>query len=154
MHTAKQFSVALVNKPGRLAAVLTALSKEKVGTRAFSVMDSGTRGVLRMVPDDPGLAKSALEKANVHYDETDVLMVEVSKESGGLPRVCRRLAEEHVNIEYAYGSLNSPVGAKGGSLAAIKINDPSRARQVLGIAAGSNSSRAKKGPGRRPAYAR
>ena len=43
MQMAKQLSVPLVNKPGRLAAVLTALAKEKVAFRAFSVMDSGTR---------------------------------------------------------------------------------------------------------------
>ena len=30
MQTAKQLSVTLVNKPGRLAAMLTALNKEKV----------------------------------------------------------------------------------------------------------------------------
>ena len=45
MEIARQFSVALVNKPGRLAAVLTALSKEKVGIRTFTVMDSAARGI-------------------------------------------------------------------------------------------------------------
>lgn len=43
MQTAKQLSVSLVNKPGRLADMLTALSKEKVNFRALAVMDSGER---------------------------------------------------------------------------------------------------------------
>ena len=52
MQTAKQLSVSLVNKPGRLATLLAALSKEKVNFRALSVMDTGERGTLRFVPDD------------------------------------------------------------------------------------------------------
>ena len=51
MRTAKQFSVPLVNKPGRLAAVLAALGKEKVASLAFTVMSGGGRGTLRLVPD-------------------------------------------------------------------------------------------------------
>ncbi len=34
MQTAKQLSVTLANKPGRLAALLTALTKDKVTYRA------------------------------------------------------------------------------------------------------------------------
>ncbi len=44
METAKQLSVTLANKPGRLAAMLGELSKRKVTLRALSVMDSGDRG--------------------------------------------------------------------------------------------------------------
>ena len=35
MQTSKQLSVTLVNKPGRLATMLGALTKEKVGLRAL-----------------------------------------------------------------------------------------------------------------------
>ena len=52
MQAAKQLSVSLVNKPGRLADVLTALNKEKVNLRALVVMDCGERGTVRFVPDD------------------------------------------------------------------------------------------------------
>ncbi len=154
METAKQFSVQLVNKPGRFASILSALNKEKVVIRAFSVMDSGNRGTLRMVPDDPALASSALETINIRFDTSDVLMVEISHHSGGLPKVCQRLAEEHLNVDYAYGSLNSPVGAKGSSMAVVKVNDLGKAQRVLSETASSNGARRKKRPGRRPAHAR
>jgi len=52
MQTAKQLSVSLVNKPGRLADMLAALSKGKVNFRALTVMDSGERGTVRFVHDD------------------------------------------------------------------------------------------------------
>ena len=68
MQTAKQLSVTLANKPGRLAAMLAALNKEKVTCRALSVMDCGERGTVRFVPDDFAAATKVLEKINVRGD--------------------------------------------------------------------------------------
>ena len=51
MQTVKQLSVSLVNKPGRLAAMLGALNKGKVTFRALAVMDSGDRGTVRFALD-------------------------------------------------------------------------------------------------------
>ena len=61
MQTAKQLSVTLTNKPGRLATLLTALTKEKVTYRALSVMDSGERGTVRFVPDNVAAATKVLD---------------------------------------------------------------------------------------------
>ncbi len=154
METAKQFSVYLANKPGRLSTVLTGLQKEKVHIRAFSVMDSGSRARLRFVPNDPELTSRALESINVKFDICDVLLVTVSHQSGGLPKVCQRLASEHLNIDYAYGSHDSPVRSKGGSVAIVKVNDLTKAQRVLEIAVPVNGYRPTKRPGRRPAHAR
>src|SRR5215472_1811649 len=49
METAKQVSVFLENKPGRLANVLSALAREKVNIIALTVMDSHEHSVLRIV---------------------------------------------------------------------------------------------------------
>jgi hypothetical protein len=152
MQTAKQFSVQLVNKPGRFAAVIAALTKEKVGSRAFCVMDSGARGTLRFVPEQPEQASAALDGINVNYDVADVLLVEINAQTGGLPRVCQRLAEDHLNIDYSYGSL-LPVGQKGGSLAVIKVNDLSRAQKLLGESAANGQKPRKPQPKKRPAPA-
>ena len=150
METAKQLSVSLVNKPGRLATLLAALSKEKVSFRALSVMDTGERGTLRFVPDDLSSATEVLEKANLRFDATDVLLVDVPNQSGSFRRVCERLAADHLNIDYAYSSFNSGGGAKGGSLAVIKVNDLVKAQRVLS----ENGVSSRRKPGRRPVYAR
>jgi len=134
MQTAKQLSVTLVNKPGRLAALLAALNKEKVNLRAFAVMDSGERGTLRFVPDDFPAAREVLEKVNLRFEASDVLLVEV-----------------HLNIGYAYCSFNSGGGAKGGVLAVIKVNDLAKAQRVLSEN-GTTARRTR--PGRRPVHAR
>ncbi len=150
MQTAKQISVALINKPGRLAALLAALNKEKVSFRALAVMDTGERGTLRFVPDDFSAATEVLDKINVRFDAVDVLLVEVPSQSGGFRKICERLAADHLNIDYAYSSFNSSSGAKGGALAVIKVNDLAKAQRVLS----ENGSVARRKPGRRPAHAR
>jgi len=151
MHTAKQFSVSLVNKPGRLAEMLTTLGKAKLTFRAMSVMDSGDRGTVRFVPDDPAAAAEVLDLANITYDRSDVLLVEVPNQSGGFRKLCERLAAERLNIDYAYCAFDSAGKAKGGVLAVVKVNDLAKAQRAL-EANGSTSRRSK--PGRRPVHAR
>jgi hypothetical protein len=151
MQTAKQLSVSLVNKPGRLAAMLTALNKEKVSFRALVVMDSGTRGTVRFVPDEVSAATDVLERLSVRYEATDVLLVEVPKQAGAFRKICERLAAEHLNIDYVYASF-AERGAKGGGLAVIKVNNLAKAQRVLSENGGTNARR--QFPVRRPMYAR
>jgi hypothetical protein len=150
MQTAKQLSVSLVNKPGRLAALLGTLNKEKVTFRALVVMDSGERGRLRFVPDDSAAAAAVLEKLNLRFETADVLLVEVPNQSGGFRKICERLAAEHLNIDYAYSALNSEGKAKGGVLAVFKVNDLAKAQRVLT----ENGTSNRRKPGRRPVHAR
>jgi hypothetical protein len=149
MQTAKQLSVSLVNKPGRLADMLTALSKGKVNFRALAVMDSGERGTVRLVPDDFQAAASVLEKINIRYDAADVLLVEVASQSGGFRRICERLAAEHLNIDYAYCSFDTGGKLKGSVLAVIRVNDLAKAQPILS----ENGTARKKMPFRRPVLA-
>ena len=158
MQTAKQLSVSLVNKPGRLAGVLAALNKEKVAFRALSVMDSGDRGTVRFVPEDAAKAIQVLNDLNMRHDAADVLLVEVPAQQGGFRKVCERLASEHLNIDYAYCSFAQD-GAKRGCLAVIKVNDLAKAQRVLGENGGAAVRKAaavtrKKLPVRRPMHAR
>jgi hypothetical protein len=150
MQTAKQLSVSLVNKPGRLADMLVALNKGKVNFRALSVMDSGTRGTVRFVPDDAQAATSVLEQLNVRHDVTDVLLVEIPSQPGGFSNICEKLAAEHLNIDYAYCSFNGGGKQKGGVLAVIKVNDLSKAQRLLTV----NGTGRKKMPFRRPVLTR
>ena len=149
MQTAKQLSVSLVNKPGRLADVLTALSKGKVGLRALAVMDSGDRGTVRFVPEDPTIAMSVLDRIGVRSEGADVLLVEIPTQPGGFRKVCERLAAEHLNIDYAYRS-DSIAKSQGGSMAVVKVNDLGKAQRVLT----ENGTSRKKKPFRRPVMAR
>jgi hypothetical protein len=153
MQTAKQLSVSLVNKPGRLAAMMTGLSKEKVNFRALSVMDSGERGTVRFVPDTLETAITVLQSMNIHYDIADVLLVEVPSQAGAFRKICEKLAAEHLNIDYAYCSFAPNKGSKMGVLAVVRVNDLVKAQRVLGET-GNTVSRTPRRPVRRPVYSR
>jgi hypothetical protein len=152
MQTAKQLSVSLVNKPGRLVDMLTALNKGKVGFRALAVMDSGERGTVRFVPDDITMAMSVLEEIGVRYESSDVLLVDVPAQPGGFRKICERLATEHLNIDYAYCSFDTGGKTKGSILAVIRANDLAKAQRVLSES--PVAMRKKVMPFRRPVLAR
>jgi hypothetical protein len=147
MQTSKQLSVRLVNKPGRLAATLDALNKGKVNLKALTVMDSGDRGTVRFVPDDFKAATEVLDKLNIRYEASDILLVEVPSQNGAFQKICERLAADHLNIDYAYCSFNQ---GKGGVLAVIKVNDLAKAQKVLN----EKPATRRKLPVRRPVHAR
>ena len=150
MQTAKQLSVSLVNKPGRLADILTALGKNKVNFRALAVMDSGERGTVRFVPDDFDAAVFVLGQSNIRYDAADVLLVEIPNKAGGFRKICEKLAAEHLNIDYAYCSFNGGGKLAGGVMAVVKVNDLAKAQRVLS----ENGATRKKMPFRRMVLAR
>jgi hypothetical protein len=150
MEIAKQLSVRLVNKPGRLSDLLASLQKAKVDLRALAVMDSGDRGTIRFVPDNPQAAMEVLTASSLDYDQTDVLMVEVPAQPGAFAKTCDRLASEHLNIDYAYTSFGSK---NGGAVAVIRVNDLVKAQKVLSDH--SNAAlRKKTQPGRSPLHTR
>lgn len=152
METAKQLSVSLVNKPGRLAGMLNALHKEKVGFRALVVMDSGDRGKIRFIPDDYEGAIRVLKQNNIPYETTNVLLVEIPPQQGAFRNICERLAENHLNIDYAYCAFAQPGKAKGGVMAVFKLNNLAKAQRVL-QENGAQAHR-QRVVGRRPIHAR
>ena len=152
MEIAKQLSVTLVNKPGRMAAVLDAISKAKVNILALSIMDSGGRGRLRLIADQPKAAEEVLASLNVNYDTSDVLLLKMPHQPGAFAKICQRLSDEHLNIDYAYSSFGAVKGSKNGALAVIKVNDLSKAQRLLAESPASNQRGRR--PGRRPVHAR
>ena len=128
MQVDTQFSVFLINKPGVLAAVTGALAKAKVNIIALSLSDSGEHGVLRIVAEDPDTARQVLNKAHDRWTETEVLTMEMENRSGAFARAAQHLADEHINISYAYCTG----GAKGGRTTAVfKVADMKKALKVF-----------------------
>src|ERR1700722_3057149 len=110
MEFVQEVTAYLENKPGRLAKICSALAHEKVNIRALCVMDANGQSVLRLVTDDLEPAKRVLTSLGTEQSWSDVLAVEMENKTGALARVLERLAEEHINVEYAYGSGASTGG--------------------------------------------
>ncbi|MCE5278352.1 MAG: ACT domain-containing protein [Planctomycetaceae bacterium] len=128
MHMQTQFSVFLVNKPGVLAQVTAALAKAKVNIMALTLVDSMEHGVLRLVCHDAAAARKVLGQAHDRWTETDVLVMELENRPGSFSHVAERLAEEHINISYAY----STGGGQGGKTTAVfKVADMKKAAALM-----------------------
>ena len=123
-----QFSVFLVNKPGVLAQVTTALAEEKVNLLAMTLVDSQEHGVLRMVVEDDAAARAVLTKLNLPMTETEVLCVDLPNRPGALADVATLLGKEHININYAYVTSGAPGGRTTG---VFKVADQAKAMRVL-----------------------
>ncbi len=128
MYVAPQFSVFMVNKPGVLARALTEFAHARVNIVALTMMDSAEHGVMRVVFEEPAQAREVLTKANMPYNETEVLCVNLANKSGALAEVAEKLAKGHINISYAYCTA----GARGGrTTGVLKVSDVKKAMKLL-----------------------
>src|SRR3954463_3376937 len=148
MEFVHEVAAYLENKPGRLAKICSALAHEKINIQALSVMDTADRSVLRFVTDDLEPTRRVLTSLGTEFEAGEVLSVQMDNRPGALARVLERLAEEHINIEYAYVSVS---GEPGRSLGIFQTSNPKRAQQVLNESTTNGIDRAS---GRRPLHTR
>jgi hypothetical protein len=130
-----QFSVFLVNKPGVLAQVTSALAKAKINLVAVTLVDSQEHGVLRLVPEHAQSAREVLSRLNLPMTETEVLSVDLTNRPGALADVATQLGNAHININYAYVTSGAPGGRTTG---VFKVADQSKAAHLLKKAAGKS----------------
>ena len=129
MRMETEFSVYLINRPGVLASVTGALARAKINIIALTLSDSGEHGVLRIICDNPAAAREVLGKAHDRWAESEVLVLELENRPGAFASVAQKLADEHININYAYCTG----GARGGRTTAVfKVNDLIHASLALG----------------------
>jgi hypothetical protein len=148
MEFVHEVTARLENKPGRLAKICSALAHDKVNIRAIAVMDSGERSALRLVTDELEATRKVLTKLGTEFETREVLAVELENRTGALSRVLERLAEEHINIEYAY---MSGVTTAGRTMGIFHTSNPKRSLQILNEAPANGAHRA---AGRRPLHTR
>jgi hypothetical protein len=142
VELAKQISVFLESKPGRLAHVVGALGKDKINLTAVTVGDSKDRKVLRFVTNRLGETRSVLKGLNIPFQENEVVSVEMRNQPGALAQVCEQLAGEHIAIDYAYCGAGS---RNGKTVGVFKVSNAPRAMQVLAETPGSRARRERHG---------
>jgi hypothetical protein len=98
----KQISVFLENKSGWLAEVTGALGENKINIRALSIADTTDFGILRLIVNNPDLAHKILKERGFTVSVTEVIVVEVVDEPGGLADILGILRGVEINIEYLY----------------------------------------------------
>lgn len=125
---AKQISVFLENKAGRLSHVTRVLGEAGINIRALSIADTSDFGILRIIVSDPEKAYRILKEANFTVSETEVIAVQVPDSPGGLAAVLEQMSDANLNIEYLYAFLGT---SESDALVIFKVEDFERARQTF-----------------------
>ena len=100
---AKQLSVFIENRKGRLGEVLGVLKDNKVNILSLSLADTTEYGLLRLIVNDAEKGKDKLTFAGFSTMLTDVLIIKIEHKIGSLQTLLESLAEMEINIEYMYG---------------------------------------------------
>ena len=120
-------SIQLTNHPGDLARVAQALARRGVNIKALAAISVGGTAVVRILPDDIVVARSAFEAAGIRFTESEVNTVLLENKAGLLASVTGRLGEAGINLEalYVTGIADDLV-----ELAIISDN-PKKAKKIL-----------------------
>jgi hypothetical protein len=106
---AKQLSIFLENKSGRLTEVTDVLGNAGINLSAMSIADNSDFGILRCIVSEPDRAYQVLKDAHFAVKITDVIGFTCPNTSGSLAVVLKYLSESGVFIEYMYSFANGDV---------------------------------------------
>ncbi len=124
---AKQLSVFIENRQGRLGEVLHVLKENKVNILSLSLADTTEYGLLRLIVNNPELGKKKLAEDGFSTMLTDVIIIKINHEAGSLQDLLSMLSDNAINIEYMYGlSIDGEEAS-----VVLKASDLAKADEIL-----------------------
>lgn len=124
---AKQLTVFIENRAGRLSEVLSVLKEHKVNIISMSLADTTEFGLLRLIVNNPSLGKEKLGENGFSSVLSDVSIIEVPHKAGSLQSLLKVIDENGISIEYMYGLSFASDSAH----IVLKASDPSRIDAIL-----------------------
>ena len=100
---AKQLTVFIENRSGRLSDVLGVLKDNNVSILSLSLADTTEFGLLRLIVDNAALGKEKLSENGFSSLLSDVSIIRIPHKVGSLQSLLKTIDENKVNIEYMYG---------------------------------------------------
>lgn len=105
---AKQISIFIENRNGRLAEVAEIIAGNRINIRALTVVDTTSFGILRLIVDEPERLSGILREKRITSSVTSVISVCISDKPGSLVDLLRLL--EDIQIEYMYTYIAQTTG--------------------------------------------
>ena len=124
---AKQLTVFIENRNGRLSEVLNVLKENDVNILSLSLADTTEFGLLRLIVDKAQLGKEKLQESGFSSLLSDVSIIEIPHKAGSLQALLKVIDESGVNIEYMYGLSIGSTEAHG----VLKANDTKKVDDIL-----------------------
>ncbi|MBR2617049.1 MAG: amino acid-binding protein [Clostridia bacterium] len=100
---AKQLTVFIENRLGRLSEVLNVLKENNVNILSLSLADTTEFGLLRLIVDDAQKGKEKLTEKGFSSLLSDVTVIKIPHKVGSLQELLKAVDESGVNVEYMYG---------------------------------------------------
>ncbi len=120
---AKDLTVILENRPGTLADLGEALGGAGINLDAMCGFPCEGKGVIHILVEDAGGARSALEAAGLAVEsERDVLLFDAEDRPGMLGETMRKLANAGVNVDLLYKATQSMLVIGADDLEKAKAN--------------------------------
>ncbi len=100
---AKQLTVFIENRSGRLSEVLGVLKNNSVNILSMSLADTTEFGLLRLIVDNAVLGKEKLSENGFSSLLSDVSIIQIPHKAGSLQELLKIIDQNGLNIEYMYG---------------------------------------------------
>ena len=98
---AKQLSVFLENRSGRMLQVASLLKSAGINILSFNLAETSDYGMLRLMVDDPEKGAAALDAGGFSAHLTDVMVVYIPARMGSLSELLDLLGDT-IDIRYMY----------------------------------------------------
>ena len=124
---AKQLTVFIENRAGRLSEVLNVLKESGVNILSMSLADTTEYGLLRLIVDNAVVGKEKLSESGFSSLLSDVSIIRIPHKVGSLQGLLKVIDDNNVNIEYMYGlSIESDK-----AYVVVKASDIQKVDQIL-----------------------
>lgn len=124
---AKQLTVFIENRSGRLSQVLDVLKQNGVNILSMSLADTTEFGLLRLIVDNAALGSEKLTENGFSSLLSDVSIIQIPHKVGSLQELLKIIDENGGNIEYMYGlSL-----ASEHAYVVLKASNAAKADEIL-----------------------
>lgn len=124
---AKQLTVFIENRSGRLSEVLNVLKTNGVNILSLSLADTTEFGLLRLIVNNAALGKEKLSEGGFSSLLSDVSIIQIPHKVGSLQNLLKIIDDNGVNIEYMYGlSIESDQ-----AYVVLKASDSAKVDEIL-----------------------
>ena len=110
MTVTRQLSVLLENRRGALAELCSKLAEKAINIVGLSVPEQAGEAPVRLVVNNIATARHVLDSLGLKYTEDEVLAAQVSDRPGALGKLTRKLADNEVDVKYAYATIQKGTG--------------------------------------------
>ena len=127
---AKQLTIFVENRPGRLSAVAKSLRENGIDIRAFTVQDRGDYGLVKLIVSNPNQAYLSLANLGCACALKEIMAISVPDKVGNFEILTSALAKNEINVKDAYGFVLQP-NQKGLCVLEIDETQTAAAQKVI-----------------------